>query len=58
MGEGGYEQGVGGAYVGRGWSNGQGSGGYSLNPRAVLTNVSLPFNQSIPCLRKEYWGHD
>jgi WD repeat-containing protein 68 len=40
MGEGGYEQG--GGFVGRGWSNGQGGGGYSLNPRAVLTNVSLP----------------
>ena len=44
MGEGGYEQGGGGGFVGRGWSNGQGGGGYSLNPRAVLTNVSLPSN--------------
>lgn len=40
MGEGGYG-GEGGGFVGRGWSNGQG-GGYSLNPRAVLTNVSDP----------------
>jgi len=38
MGEGGYD-GKAGGYVGRGWSNGQGAG-YSLNPRAVLTNVS------------------
>lgn len=54
MGEGGYEQGGGGgAFVGRGWSNGQSSGGYSLNPRAVLTNVSLPSDQLLRSLGRD-----
>ena len=35
---GGYDDGSG--YIGRGWSNGGGAGGYTLNARGVLTNVS------------------
>lgn len=39
--------------MGRGWSNGQSSGGYSLNPRAVLTNVSLPSDQLLRSLGRD-----